>query len=135
MKSKNTFKGHVDLSLIGEEDKRRYVLIKDFSTFMYDHTVNRGRKHFCRYFLQCFSTKEILIFHVNDCFKINDKQKIKILKKCQYVRVKNYARKIKSPFMIYADFVKALLSEDTGKQNPDEYYTDSVYSFCLQFYQ
>ena len=60
-----------------------------------------------------------MIFHVNDCFKINDKQKIKILKKCQYVRVKNYGGKIKSPFMIYADFVKALLSEDTGKQNPD----------------
>ena len=29
---------HVDLSLIGEEGKRRYVLIKDFNTFMYDHT-------------------------------------------------------------------------------------------------
>ena len=29
---------HVDLLLIGEEGKRHYVLIKDFNTFMYDHT-------------------------------------------------------------------------------------------------
>ena len=32
---------HVDLLLIGEEAKRHYVTIKDFNTFMYDHTLNR----------------------------------------------------------------------------------------------
>ena len=37
----------LDLSLIGEEGKRHYVLIKDFNTFMYDHTLHRGKKHFC----------------------------------------------------------------------------------------
>ena len=31
----------VDLLLIGEEVKRHYVLIKDFSTFRYDHTLLR----------------------------------------------------------------------------------------------
>ena len=34
--SKNTFKRHIDLLLIGEEGKRHYVLIKDFNTCMYD---------------------------------------------------------------------------------------------------
>ena len=38
---------HADLSLIGEEGKRHYVLIKDFNTFKYDHTLHCGRKHFC----------------------------------------------------------------------------------------
>ena len=51
--SKNTFKRHVDLLLIKEEGKKHYVLIKDFNTFMYDHT------------LKC---------HVKDCFKINGKK-------------------------------------------------------------
>ena len=37
---------HVNLLLIGKEGKRRYVLIKDFNTFMYDQTLHRGRKHF-----------------------------------------------------------------------------------------
>ena len=35
-----------DLLLIGEEAKRHYVVIKDFNTFMYNHTVYRGRKQF-----------------------------------------------------------------------------------------
>ena len=37
---------HVDLLLIGEEEKAHFVLIKEFITFMYDHTLHRGRKHF-----------------------------------------------------------------------------------------
>ena len=37
---------HVDLLLIGEGEKKHYVLIKDFNTFMYDHTLHRERKHF-----------------------------------------------------------------------------------------
>ena len=48
--SRNTFKIHVNLLLIGEKVKR-------FSTFMYDQTLHRGRKHFCRYCLHDFSTK------------------------------------------------------------------------------
>ena len=47
---------HVDLLLVGEE--RKNVLIKDFNTFMYDHTLHRGRKKFCCYCLQDFSTKK-----------------------------------------------------------------------------
>ena len=37
---------HVDLLLKGEEGKRRYVLIKDFNTFVYDHTLHHGKKIF-----------------------------------------------------------------------------------------
>ena len=48
-------KKYADLLLIGEERKRHYVLIKDFDTFMYDHTL-----HFCRYCLQAFSIEVIL---------------------------------------------------------------------------
>ena len=48
-------KNNVDLFLIGEERKRHYLLIKGFNTFMYDHTLHGGRKHFCQYYLQAFS--------------------------------------------------------------------------------
>ena len=58
----------------GEESKRYYVLIKDFNTLMYDHTLHRGRKHFCCYCLQAFSTAEILKSYVNHCFKISGKE-------------------------------------------------------------
>ena len=35
---------------------------------------------------------------------MNDKQRIKMPMEGEYVKLKHYERKIKSPFMIYADF-------------------------------
>ena len=90
--SRNTFKRHVDLLLVGEEGKRHYVLIKDFNSFMYDHKLNHGRKHFCCYCLQAFSTKQIVKCYIDDCFKINGKQKIKMpknKKKFKKIIIKN----------------------------------------------
>ena len=37
---------HIDLLSIEEKGKKHYILIKDFNTFMYDHTLHRGRKYF-----------------------------------------------------------------------------------------
>ena len=96
----------VDLLLIGEEGKRHYVLMQDFNKFMYDHTLHRERKNFC-YCLQVFSTEEILKCHIKDCFKVNGKQRIIMPKQDEYVKFKNYAREIKSPFIIYADYFSA----------------------------
>ena len=115
---------HVDLLLKGEGDKKHYVLIKDFNTFMYDHTLHLERKHFCRYCLQAFRTAEKLKCHINDCFKINHTQTIKVPKKCEYIKLKNFGRKIKSPFMIYTDFESILIPEDNEKQNLKESYTN-----------
>ena len=48
--------------------------------------------------------KRYLKDNANDCFKTNDKQIIKMPKEDKIVGFKNYKRKIKSPFMICADF-------------------------------
>ena len=73
----------------GEKYKLYYVLIKDFSTFIYDHrTLLCERKHFFHYYFQPFSREEILKCHIKDCFKINGKQRIKMPKKGEYVRFK-----------------------------------------------
>ena len=77
-------------SLIGEEATIHHVLIKDFNTFMYDHTLHCGRKHFCCYCLQAFSTEKMLKCHVKDCFKINGKQMIKMTKNNEYARFKTF---------------------------------------------
>ena len=103
---------HVDLLLTGEEGKINYILIKDFNIFMYDHTLHRGRKHFCHYCLQASSAQEILKTHTKDCFKINCEKRIILPKESEFVKFKNYERKIKSPFMIYADFESNLVPED-----------------------
>ena len=89
---------------------------------MYDHALHRGKKHFFNYCLQTFST-EILKCHIKDCFKFNGKWII-MSKKGEYVKFRNYERKIKSPFIIYANFESILLPEDNGKQNPKKSYTN-----------
>ena len=48
---------HVELLLIGEVEKKHYVLINDFNRFMYDYLLHHGRIHFCRDCLHAFSTK------------------------------------------------------------------------------
>ena len=45
-------------------------------------------------------------------------------KKCEYVIFKNHERKIKSTFIVHADFESILMSENNGKQNPEESYTN-----------
>ena len=49
---------------------------------------------------------------------------IKMIKKCQYFRFKNYERKVKPPSTIHADFESVLVPEDSGKQNSHEPYTN-----------
>ena len=54
-------------------------------------------------------------------FKVNGKQRIIMPKKVNMLII---IRKIKSPFIIYADFESILVPEDNGKQNPEESYTN-----------
>ena len=76
---------HVDLLLIPEKGEKHFVFLIpkhcDFNMFMYNYTLHCGRKHFCRYCLQAFSTEEILKRHIKNCFKINDKQRAVMPKK------------------------------------------------------
>ena len=53
-------------------------------------------------------------------YKTNGRQKVKMSKKDEYVRFKNYEKKIKSPFMIYVYFQRILVPEDIGKQNSEK---------------
>ena len=70
---------------MGEKGKRHYNYIEHFYTFVYHHTFHRGRKPFCRYCLQAFSSEEILECHIKYCFKSNGKQKNIVPKNGEYV--------------------------------------------------
>ena len=98
---------------------------------MYDYTQHRGRKHFCRYCLQTFRTADVLKCHINHCFKINGKQSIK---KVEYAKFKNYERKIKSSFMIYAAFESILVPENNGELISNESYTNKCQKRVVRSY-
>ena len=95
---------HFDLLSVGKEEKRHYVLINGSSIFIYDHSLHRRKKHFCRYCLQAFGKEEISKCHIKNCFKFTGKQRIRMPKKGAYVKFKNYETIIKSPFVIYPNF-------------------------------
>ena len=64
--SKKCYEGkHVDLLL--KESKNYCVLIKDSNSWIDDHTLHRGRKQFCRYWLQAFITAEKLKCRILKC--------------------------------------------------------------------
>ena len=48
----------------------------------------------------------------------------------EYVKFKNFERKIKSPFMICADFETILVPEDNGKSNQKSY-TNNIKNILL----
>ena len=82
-----------DILIIIGRIRSQKALWQDFNTFMYDYTIHRRRKHFCPYCLHAFSTAELLKSQFNFCFKINDKQRIRMPQKGKYVILKNYERK------------------------------------------
>ena len=94
---------------------------------MYDHSLNRERKYFCRYCLQDYWLKH----HIEGCFKINGKQRIKMPKKGEYVEFKNLKKKTK---IVYSDFDSILVPEDNGNHNAEECYTDKYQKYVACSY-
>ena len=92
----------MDLLLIFDENKSHYVYIKNFNRLMSNKPKNRNKKYFCRCFLQCFSSENVLTEHKENCLLINGEQNVKLGK--DSISFKNYSKQFPVPFEIYADF-------------------------------
>ena len=111
--SDQIFKDFIGLLLITDENKSH---IKVFNRFMCNKTKSKTKKHFCRYCLQSFSSKKILIEHKENYLKINGKQSVKL--KSSSIKFKNHFKQLAVPFKIYADFdcnLKGVKSNDRDK--------------------
>ena len=118
--SKETFEDEMNLSLITKDEKKHYVLIKDFNVFMYNQSKHKERKHFCMYCLQCFSSERILANHVNNCLTINGAQAINMPKQSENIlKFNNFHKQLPVPFVIYADF-KAITKKVQGCEQSEE---------------
>ena len=99
--SKETFEDQMNLLLITKDEKKHYVLIKDFNAFMYNQSKHKERKHFCMYCLQCLSSERILANHVNNCLTINGAQAINMPKQGQDIlKFNNFHKQLPVPFVI-----------------------------------
>ena len=111
-------KNSISISVFGYENKEKHPISvsKKYCEEKHVHllvTGEEGKRHYVC--LQDFSTEGISKRHIKDCFKINGKQRIIMPKKGENFKFKNYERKMKSPFIIYADFESILVPEDNGK--------------------
>ena len=131
--SKDTFKDQMNLLLITKDEKKHYVLIKDFNTFMYNQSKHKERKHFCMYCLQCFSSERVLVKHVNNCLTVNGVQAINMPKQSENIlKFNNFHKQLPVPFVIYADFEAIAIkvqsceqSEEMKKERNKRSYTEA----------
>ena len=70
-----------------------YVYIKDFDRFMFQKTKNENKKWFCKSCLQCFSSKNVLTEHKEDCLIINGERSVKLEKGT--IEFENYFKHLK----------------------------------------
>ena len=118
--SKETFEDQMNLLLITEDEKKHYVLIKDFNACMYNQSKHKERKHFCMYCMQCFSSERILANHANNCLTINGAQAINMPKQGENIlKFNNFHKQLLVPFVIYADF-EAITKKVQGCKQSEE---------------
>ena len=125
--SDQKFEDSMDLLLLIDDDKSHYVYIKDFDRFMFHKTKNKNKKWFSRSCLQCFSSKNILIKHKENCLSINGKQSVKLGKGS--IEFKNHFKQIPVPFKIYADFESNL----RGAECYEGSYTQKKLTFLVVY--
>ena len=133
--SKETFEDQMNLLLITEDEKKHYVLIKDFNAFMYNQSKHKERKHFCMYCLQCFSSERILANHVNNCLTINGAQAINMPKQGENIlKFNNFHKQLPVPFVIYADF-EAITKKVQGCKQSEEMENEKNKTSYTEAYQ
>ena len=133
--SKETFEDQMNLLLITKDEKKHYVLIKDFNAFMYNQSTHKERTHLCMYCLQCFSSERVLANHVNNCLTINGAQAINMPKQGENVlKFNNFHKQLPVPFVIYADF-EAITKKVQGCKQSEEMEKDKDRRSYTEAYQ
>ena len=133
--SKEKFDNQMNLLLITKDEKKHYVLIKDFNAFMYNQSKHKERKHLCMYCLQCFSSERILANHVNNCLTINGAQAINMPKQGEnMLKFNNFHKQLPVPFVIYADF-EAITKKVQGCEQSEEMKKDKDTRSYTEAYQ
>ena len=133
--SKETFKDEMNLLLITKNEKKHYILIKDFNAFMYNQSKHKERKHFCMYCLQCFSSERVLVKHANNCLTINGSQAINMPKQSDNIlKFNNFHKQLPVPFVICADF-EAITKKVQGCEQSEEMKKDKDRRSYTEAYQ
>ena len=91
---------------------------------MFNQHKHQHRQNFCRYCLQCFTSKEILNKYTTNCIVVNGKQAVRMPKKGNSVQFKNFYKKLPARFVINADFKALTQKIDSCQPGDNKAYTE-----------
>ena len=101
----NRHEDKINLLLFSKDENNHYCWIKSLDRLLYDMTKHHERKYFCVRCLQHFSREDLLQTHEEYCAG-TDTQPTKAVMpdKNSTIKFKNVHKRLKLPFVIYADF-------------------------------
>ena len=117
-----------------EKDEQHYVLINNLSRLVGMQTnKHNGKTHICINCFNTFSLEKSFKEHMEVCLS-NESVKIEMPKKGSNIEFKNYVKKLKVPFVIYADFESYTerVSKEQGDSQYEKHKTSSSSSHCKQ---
>ena len=112
-------KCHIDLLRIDEDDISHYVYVKDCSRLLNSQKSKfRNKSYFCKYCHTGFGTQEFLNKHYEKgCMEVEGQQ-IEMPTPDEKLKFKHHFKKLRCPFVIYADF--ECLTEELKQPEDDE---------------
>ena len=96
------FDNPMNLLLVIDENKSNYVYITDFDRFLFQKTNNKNKKYFFQFYLQYFSSKNVLTDHKQICLSMNGTQSERL--ENLTTEFESYLKQIPVPFKVNADF-------------------------------
>ena len=104
-------------------------LYQNLERFMFNKTKDKSKKHFYKYCLQFFSSKNVLQQHRKICLRINGAQDVRL--KSAWIKLMNKYKQIAAPFKICVDTEyslekKIILLIETKKISYTEKYQNHI---------
>lgn len=94
----------IDLLLITDGEKWRYVFLKNFESMLYNQTKHKDKKFACRHCRRFFFSERVRDEHKKKCYGINGNCLPEMPRFGEKVYFKNVQKRLEASFVIYADF-------------------------------
>ena len=113
----------IDLLLLANGENNHYCWIKRMSALVTSQiNKHEGKRYFCKYCCNSFPTEKSLQKHLEYCLK-RKAVRVEMPEKGTMLSFKNYHKKMRVPFVVYADFEAFTESISTCSPNDKGSYT------------
>ena len=114
----------INLILLTNNENQHYCWIKNMSALTASQiNKHKGKRYVCKYCCNSFPKEESLKMHVEYCSS-HKEVGVKMPEKDTMLSFENYNRKMKVPFVVYADFEAFTVPISTCSPDDDEGYTN-----------